>query len=364
MRQLRFFLILLFGFCLCGLTALAHVSDTSLLRIHILPKALVLDLNVDLSTLQKIAPLDSNADGRVDRTELTQAAPGIEQYFRDNLRLFILDGPPELGKMSPPEWQGEATPDAEAQNAHVNFHFERPMPEGQRAFSLSVDIFNTLGNKHSLIVALIQGNNSEQTVLTADLPVLAYDPISAAGPAPQLSSLEMFRLGVEHILSGTDHLLFLLTLLVAVGSWRQMVFIVTAFTLAHSVTLLLAALRIVRLPEPFVESMIAASIVWVAAENLLRGEGGRRWMLSFVFGLIHGFGFAGNLEALDLPRQGFLRSVLLFNGGVEAGQLLVVLPLLPLIFWMRRFSWHLAVQRVISGSALVLALWWVWERSR
>ena len=363
-RVFRFCLPLLCGVFGLGASAWAHVSDTSLLRIHVLPKALILDVNADLFTLQKITPLDANGDGKVDRGELAAAAPRLEAYFRENLRLFVQDDPPDLGKMSPPEWQSEGTeaPVGDLSSVHVNLHFERPMPEGQRAFSLSVDVFNTLGASHSLIAAVIQGQNSQQNVLSADLPVLAYDPISGAEQEARISSMEMVRLGVEHILSGYDHLLFLLTLLVVVSSWRQTLAIITAFTLAHSVTLALAALEVVRLPERLVESTIAASIAWVAGENLLRGQGHKRWLLTFGFGLIHGFGFAGVLAGLELPREGLLQSILLFNVGVEAGQLLVVLPVLPLILWMRRFSWQLPVQRMVSGAALVLSLWWLVER--
>jgi hydrogenase/urease accessory protein HupE len=148
------------------------------------------------------------------------------------------------------------------------------------------------------------------------------------------SSLEVaktyFVLGVEHILLGVDHLLFVLGLLFLVGSWRRLVATVTAFTLAHSITLAAATLGWVHVAQAPVEATIALSVMFVAAE-VLRGAQGHAglaarapWVVAFVFGLLHGFGFAGALRQIGLPEKEIPLALLFFNVGVEAGQLMFI----------------------------------------
>jgi len=153
------------------------------------------------------------------------------------------------------------------------------------------------------------------------------------------------RLGVEHILTGYDHLAFLLGLLVACRRWRSVLAVVTSFTVAHSVTLALAALRLLSLPGRVVEPLIAATIVFVAVENIVDGRrpgGGqpaRRWLLAFAFGLVHGLGFAGALLAIGLGAHGAPLALPLFafNLGVEAGQVAVAALLVPALAALRRW---------------------------
>ena len=171
-----------------------------------------------------------------------------------------------------------------------------------------------------------------------------------------------FRLGVEHIFLGYDHILFLLSLIV-VCKFRDLVKIVTAFTVAHTITLILATLAYVQLPGRLVETAIAATIVYVALENFWIREGGRRWMLTFVFGLIHGFGFAGVLRELGLPKLGLVRSLLAFNVGVEVGQLAIVLLLFPLAAGVARWKYGKYAQWAISGAIAVCGLCWCVDRA-
>jgi HupE/UreJ protein len=160
------------------------------------------------------------------------------------------------------------------------------------------------------------------------------------------------RLGVEHILGGWDHLLFLLALLLRGGGWWSLVRIVTAFTLAHSVTLALAVLNVVAMPARLVEAVIALSIALVAAENLVtRPVVSRRWVVSFCFGLVHGFGFSSALREAGLPADGLVLSLLGFNLGVELGQALVIAAALPLLALVRRSRWE---RRVIWGSSAAM----------
>ena len=144
-------------------------------------------------------------------------------------------------------------------------------------------------------------------------------------------------MGVEHILGGIDHLLFLLALLaLARGVW-QTVTIVTGFTVAHSITLSLATLGVIDVPSRIVEPLIAASIVWVAVENLVAPSAiGRRWLIAMIFGLIHGLGFASALTELDLSRQALVRALIGFNVGVELGQIAFVVVVMPSLAWAAR----------------------------
>jgi hypothetical protein len=178
------------------------------------------------------------------------------------------------------------------------------------------------------------------------------------------------QLGIEHIFTGYDHIAFLVGLLLLGGTFRELVQIVTAFTAAHSITLALATLSIVNPTPRVVEPLIAASIVYVAAENLWALRRGtrastlrHRWMLTFAFGLVHGFGFASVLRELHLPRSGIAAALVTFNLGVEVGQVCIVALAVPLFALLRRTRWFdpLGV-RVCSLAVGCLGLTWLVQR--
>jgi hypothetical protein len=148
---------------------------------------------------------------------------------------------------------------------------------------------------------------------------------------------------------------FLFGLLLTAPSLRTMLLIVTGFTVAHSITLSAAALGLVTLPPAFVEPAIAASIAYVGIENFWRPAPKRRVAITFLLGLVHGFGFAGMLAELGLPRDALTIALLCFNGGVELGQGAVVLVTLPLLLWMRRWSWWEARAVPVASVGVTLA---------
>ena len=169
--------------------------------------------------------------------------------------------------------------------------------------------------------------------------------------------------GIEHILIGPDHILFLVGLLLLGGTWLALVRIVTAFTIGHSVTLSLAALEIVSPPARLIEPAIALSIVFVGADNLVRGQGRdvRAW-IALVFGLVHGFGFAYVLREFGLPREALGWSLFSFNVGVEIGQLGIVLVVASALAAMRRWNIAVAQKVAYAGSVVVIgagAYWFV-----
>jgi hydrogenase/urease accessory protein HupE len=185
-------------------------------------------------------------------------------------------------------------------------------------------------------------------------------------PQATVSFWAFLKLGVEHILTGYDHLLFLCGLLVVCRRFSTMALIITCFTLAHSITLALAALDLINLSSRVVEPMIAASIVFVGLENLLRRDEPKwRWALTFAFGLIHGLGFAGVLKQVGLGSSGraLVVPLLSFNLGVELGQLAVTALLLPLLWKLRRLpAYERYGTKVISAAVALFGAYWLVQR--
>ncbi len=224
-----------------------------------------------------------------------------------------------------------------------------------RTLLIRDDLFDVLGADHHTLARIDLPGRTAQFAFSPE----SREAAVTLERAPAGGFVSFLRLGVEHILEGWDHLLFLLVLLLRGGHWLSLAKIVTAFTVAHSITLALAALDIVVLPARLVEAVIALSIAVVAAENLfLRPVVVRRWLVSFCFGLVHGFGFSSVLRELGLPAHGLLLSLFGFNAGVELGQALVValaLPALALVRktrWERRLIWSSSAAILLVGVAL------------
>lgn len=171
-------------------------------------------------------------------------------------------------------------------------------------------------------------------------------------------------IGVEHIVFGLDHLLFLLALFLVRGSFRSIVFVITAFTVAHSITMGLAILGVWSPSGAIIEPLIAASIVYVGIENLFVKDIGRRWILTGIFGLIHGFGFAGAVAEVGLPQDEIVTTLVGFNLGVELGQLALLLLALPLLKKLWDADWWQT--RGLKFSSLAVAAvgaFWLLERT-
>jgi hypothetical protein len=171
------------------------------------------------------------------------------------------------------------------------------------------------------------------------------------------------RQGLSHIFAGIDHLLFVFTLLVAARGLRELAFIITSFTFAHSITLGLGALGLVNVSPRWVEPAIALSIAYVAAENVLRREPRHRALLTFAFGLVHGLGFGGALRELGVQGAEWISALAGFNVGVELGQLAVVLAVFPLVLWARSRKHIYTWVRASAGATVVLmSLVWFAQR--
>jgi hydrogenase/urease accessory protein HupE len=179
-------------------------------------------------------------------------------------------------------------------------------------------------------------------------------------------------LGIEHILMGIDHLLFVLALVILVKGTRRLLWTVTAFTIAHSITLALATLGVINVPGPPVEATIALSIVFVASEIVQQSRGReglaakKPWLVAFSFGLLHGLGFAGALAEVGLPQNAIPLALLFFNVGVEIGQLLFIAGVLALSALFRRLTagrFHTQTASIVPAYAIGgIASFWVIER--
>jgi len=217
---------------------------------------------------------------------------------------------------------------------------------------------------------LLRLERADGSEITHRLTPAAPSYVIEAEPGRGQVAWTYFVLGVEHILSGIDHLFFVLALLMVVAGWRKLIGTITAFTVAHSITLALAALGFVHVPGPPVEAVIALSIVFVAAE-IIRGRQGNPgltarlpWIVAFTFGLLHGFGFAGALTEIGLPQSAIPLALFTFNVGVEAGQLLFVGAVLVLYSVARRIQptppeWAWRIPTYAIGG---VAAYWMIDR--
>jgi hydrogenase/urease accessory protein HupE len=223
----------------------------------------------------------------------------------------------------------------------------------------------------ALVTVRLTDGRSFDAILKPDRPSAAI----AFGPTGGLAVPAYFRLGVEHILTGVDHLMFVLGLLLLVGIRWRLVKAITAFTVAHSITLGASALGLVQAPSAVIEALVALSIVFVAAElaNRERGAEGLTarypWLIAFTFGLLHGFAFAGALAEVGLPKDAIPASLFLFNLGVEAGQLifvggaiLAILALRPLVRCAPT-AWAPLAPRLAPYAIGVFAAFWFLQRT-
>lgn len=228
---------------------------------------------------------------------------------------------------------------------------------------VAIEVTSTLDRvtspAHRHLTSLVRDGQVDEAVLDGSQPTWRFD----TGERSQLLRAWRFaRLGIAHIFTGYDHLAFLVCLLIGASSARALVLVITSFTIAHSLTLALATFDIVVLPPRLIESLIALSIAYVAAENLVRAEPVARHRVTFLFGLIHGFGFSNILREMDLPRSNLALSLFSFNAGVEIGQLVFVLALFP-IFAYVAVARGTTVRAGVSLAVFALAVFWFVERA-
>jgi hypothetical protein len=321
--------------------------------------------DIALRDLDNALGLDADGDGDITWGEVRTREADIAGYAMP--RLGLSSGGARC-LLTP----GEDLIDAHTDGAYLVMQFSGTCPVGSRTLSIDYHLFEGLDPQHRGLLNFVENGGSDSIVFSADAPHRVVGG-SSGGPLRQFANY--LDEGVWHIWTGYDHILFLLSLLLPAvlvrkpagwqparsfrASFVDVAKVVTAFTLAHSITLSLAALSIVVLPSRFVDSGIALSVVLAALYNLFPVVADARWVAAFGFGLLHGFGFAGALHDLGLPAGSLALSLAGFNLGVEAGQLAIVVVFLPLAFGLRS-TW--AYRRVVfaGGSAVIALVASVW----
>ena len=346
-----------------AIRAFAHTPDTSYCRVTIAPHEVEFKFSYDLTTLARVVPLDANGDHKVSRAELEAATPAIQIFIREHIYLDLNQREAEFAEAEPAAWPedaGDGIPESEFGQRLLGFTFRNPVLSLPEDVTITFDFFEQLGSAHTILGAFVCNGHEDEVIFTRFEPDYLYDTGFVMPVGDQIA--QYFKLGVKHIFLGYDHIAFLLALLF-VKRFVDLLKIITAFTVAHTLTLALAVLQIVKLPPQLVEIGIAVTIMYVAAENLWVKSTLHRWMLTFGFGLIHGFGFANVLRELGLPSSGLARSLVSFNLGVEAGQIIIVGVLWPVLWWSNRQPW---AGRVRVGLSIIIFLFgaaWFVERS-
>ena len=345
--------------------AAAHPPGLSSVDVVIEADRLLAKVTFALQDIEAFAPMDSDLDAEVSDAEREAAKPAIAELLAKQLRVNV-DG----NDLAPAE-PGSVDYD-DQNNAHVQFQY-RPAPAQQLTVQSRFLALLPEGHQQFLKIRQVGGNTLLEKMLgrsddQARVEFSTVDGQQRGGGHSWLEGfVDFFKLGIEHIVTGYDHLLFLFALLAVTHSFWPALKIITFFTIAHSITLALAGLNLLQLPSSFVEPFIAATIVYVAVENLIRGDHpkGRHW-LTFGFGLVHGFGFAGVLQEMDISSgdTGILLPLLSFNLGIETGQIAVASFVLPLI-------WHLNnrvefAEKFLKGCSALICLmgaYWFIERT-
>ena len=308
--------------------------------------------------LTLVAGLDADHDGALTAEEILQDRDAVNGALVKRIKVQG-DGaacPGELDEMQLAEDDG------------VTVSAIYRCPAAPRSVHVDVGLISELPMGHRHLAHFNGATGPSDAVISVRNRTFTFESspgqVSAEAPKPSYrGKLSFFPMGVEHILTGYDHLVFLLGLVIVGGRWRSLLMVVTAFTLAHSITLALAALGVWAPSPRIVEPAIALSIAYVGMENFFVKNAEKRWRITFPFGLIHGFGFAGALSEVAMPRADVPYALVLFNVGVEAGQLAVLALVLPLIYLARkREIFRDQGVKIISGGIAVAGVAWFVSR--
>jgi hydrogenase/urease accessory protein HupE len=343
----------------CHSSALAHWSDLS-----------VAEITTQNNTVQVLltyptgltAFADSDKNGWISGTEVNAYRVPLTKMFKDNITVTSAEQP---GVLSIQALKAQHLPKQVSSQTHTSLRLTYLFPAPVKQYKLRYDLFVPGVSTASCVATIQQENEVQSVVFTPNHREFAVDNQIQTAP---VNLIGFVQLGFEHILSGYDHLLFLLALLALGGGLKYLLKVVTAFTVAHSITIALTTLGFIRLPSQIIESGIALSIAVVALENLWRRfdatrlERGR-WLVVFAFGLLHGMGFAGILKDLEVPSSNLPLAIFGFNAGVELGQLSVVIPVFVLLTGLKRVRWNLPAQYIASLTAVFLGGYWFVQRA-
>jgi hydrogenase/urease accessory protein HupE len=343
---------------LASLPALAH--EVGLSRVDVRQaegEALAVEIGFARRDLAAVDPgLDADGDGELEASEIDPAAARLTGTILGKI-VVARGGAPCEGVVR------SASLDEE-DGAVVRTEYAACSGAG-----VSIDLaalFGALPAGHRTAVFIHRAaGDPEESLLRGGSPRLetaAFGTSSELAPATKSSggvAWEYFVLGIEHIVFGIDHVVFLLGLILVGGRFRQLAIMVTAFTASHSVTLALAVLGVIAPSPRVIEPVIALSVAYVGVENFVAKDAANRWRVAGLFGLVHGFGFAGALGEVGMPSGGVPLALATFNLGVEAGQLALLAAALPLVLWLRKKDWFMPRGVQVASAMVVLAgLFW------
>jgi HupE / UreJ protein len=340
---------------LCGARAAsAHGLNTSYIDIAIEASRLSVTCLLSAEEIVTHFPVGVGAEGGRRPQDLDAAMQAAFAFLEEHLSL-TLDG--KKGALGRKGHQASPT------GTFVRLELGVPLKRAPADITIEADaaFFERFGAQHiSLVKVTLAEGPLQQTAITSDRPrasfVVGYRSLPAQCAA-------FIKLGIEHIFLGYDHIVFLFALIVIGGRLGQLIKIVTAFTVGHSVTLFLAALQVVSLPSRLIEGSIALTIAYVAFDNFFAAPTAHRWVLTFGFGLIHGFGFANVLREMHLPTSGLVPTLLSFNTGVEIGQVIIAAVLFPATLWLAKQRFRRPVVLTASAVVFIVGVGWFVQRA-
>ena len=347
----------------------AHTQSSAYLSLNATTTNLTGEWHLALRDLEDAVGLDVNDDGVITWAELLSRKEAVSSYALSRLHITS-DG--QTGALH----ITKLLVDHHSDGAYAVLGFEVEGLPAAKRLELTYNAFFDIDPKHRGLFRLEEEGQTRVAVFGPDTSRQTFD---LTAPAPRAPFVTFLFEGVWHIWSGYDHILFLLALLLPGvlrrrnGAWQpvtaarpalvNVLKIVTAFTVAHSITLSLSALGYVHLPTRLVESAIAASVVLAAFNNLVPFFAERGWMVAFGFGLLHGFGFANALRDLGLHTGQLAATLFGFNLGVEIGQLAIVAVFFPLALSLRELIFYQRfVLRLGSAAIMMIASGWLAER--
>lgn len=345
-------------------TVCAHPPGLSSLDLVLNAQSMDANITFAIDDIEALAPMDSDFDAEVTSAEQDAARPAIAALVANELMITV-DGQVQTAQPGSVSFDDQ-------NNAHIVLHYA---PPATKTLNVQSKLLSKLSEGHKQYATVKNAVAVEigQKMLTQKDNIFALDVAMAADVSnseqqgEQATFFEFLKLGIEHIVTGYDHLIFLFSLLVVTHSFWPAIKIITFFTIAHSITLALAGANIFDIPGSIIEPFIAATIVYVGVENLVRGEHPKgRGLLTFCFGLVHGFGFAGVLREMGIGSgdSGILIPLFSFNLGVEIGQLTIASIVLPLIWWLHtKPKIGNLLTPVGSGIACLAGAYWFVERT-
>lgn len=369
MGAVRFLLaFLLFELAVALTPSLALAHEVGLSRGEYVVSTSGVDVTLAFARREAIAllpALDGDRDGALTAAELDAQGAALAARAFGGLRVTAAEAPCEA--------QPGGARLVEEDGLEIHGAFRCAAPAGDGAVSIAVPLLDELSTGHRHLAKVARGGKVEEAMLHRRESSLRVAALTAEGGAPTEAEarapavLSFFVIGIEHIVFGWDHVVFIVGLALVAGFGerraRGILLAVTAFTLAHSITLGLSVLGVLTPPLSIIEPLIALSVAYVGVENFLVKDPSKRWRVTLPFGLVHGFGFAGALGEVGLPPGETPAALALFNLGVEAGQIAILAVLLPLVFFLaKRPAYARWGVRVASAAIVLAGLFWFAER--